>query len=70
MPASPPIMQAIIQDGYGAPERVLRLAETEVPSIGVGDVLVRCGHQRQHPRLGHRRRSTVHHAPGHRVAPA
>jgi NADPH:quinone reductase-like Zn-dependent oxidoreductase len=41
MPANPPVMQAIIQDGYGAPERVLRLAETEVPSIGAGDVLVR-----------------------------
>jgi NADPH:quinone reductase-like Zn-dependent oxidoreductase len=41
MPANPPTMQAIIQDGYGAPERVLQLAETEVPSIGVGDVLVR-----------------------------
>ena len=41
MPAHPPVMQAIIQDGYGEPERVLRLAETEVPSIGSGDVLVR-----------------------------
>jgi NADPH:quinone reductase-like Zn-dependent oxidoreductase len=34
-------MQAIIQNGYGAPERVLQLAETAVPSIGAGDVLVR-----------------------------
>jgi NADPH:quinone reductase-like Zn-dependent oxidoreductase len=34
-------MQTIIQDGYGAPERVLRLAETAVPPIGAGDVLVR-----------------------------
>src|SRR5580692_3470412 len=41
MPANPPVMQAIIQDGYGAPERVLRLEETAVPSIGAGDVLVR-----------------------------
>jgi NADPH:quinone reductase-like Zn-dependent oxidoreductase len=41
MPANPRTMQAIIQDGYGAPERVLQLAETAVPSIGVGDVLVR-----------------------------
>jgi NADPH:quinone reductase-like Zn-dependent oxidoreductase len=41
LPASPPVMQAIIQDGYGAPERVLQLAETAVPSIGAGDVLVR-----------------------------
>ena len=41
MPANPPVMQAIIQDGYGAPERVLQLAETEVPSIGADDVLVR-----------------------------
>jgi NADPH:quinone reductase-like Zn-dependent oxidoreductase len=41
MPANPPIMQAIIQDGYGKPERVLRPAETGVPSIGAGDVLIR-----------------------------
>jgi NADPH:quinone reductase-like Zn-dependent oxidoreductase len=41
MPASPTLMQAIIQDGYGVPERVMRLAETAVPSIGAGDVLVR-----------------------------
>jgi NADPH:quinone reductase-like Zn-dependent oxidoreductase len=41
MPANPPIMQAIIQDGYGVPERVLQLAETSVPPIGAGDVLVR-----------------------------
>jgi NADPH:quinone reductase-like Zn-dependent oxidoreductase len=34
-------MQAIIQDGYGNPERVLRLGEIEVPSIGAGDVLIR-----------------------------
>jgi NADPH:quinone reductase-like Zn-dependent oxidoreductase len=41
-PCSPTrVMQAIIQDGYGAPERVLRLAETGVPEIGAGDVLVR-----------------------------
>src|SRR6266700_3880481 len=41
MPADPPVMQAVIQDGYGAPERVLRLAETAVPPAGAGDVLVR-----------------------------
>jgi NADPH:quinone reductase-like Zn-dependent oxidoreductase len=41
MPAHPPVMQAIIQDGYGVPERVLKLAETAVPSIGADDVLVR-----------------------------
>jgi NADPH:quinone reductase-like Zn-dependent oxidoreductase len=34
-------MRAIIQDGYGAPERVLRLAETEVPTISADDVLIR-----------------------------
>jgi NADPH:quinone reductase-like Zn-dependent oxidoreductase len=34
-------MQAIIQDGYGAPEHVLRLGETGVPSIGAGNVLIR-----------------------------
>jgi NADPH:quinone reductase-like Zn-dependent oxidoreductase len=41
MPANPPVMQAIFQDGYGVPERVLQLAETAVPSVGAGDVLVR-----------------------------
>src|SRR5215469_5435357 len=41
MPVNPPIMQAIIQDGYGKPERVLRPGEIEVPSIGAGDVLIR-----------------------------
>lgn len=41
MPVNPPTMQAIIQDGYGKPERVLRLGEAEVPPIGAGDVLVR-----------------------------
>jgi NADPH:quinone reductase-like Zn-dependent oxidoreductase len=41
MPVNPPTMQAIIQDGYGKPEHVLRAGETEVPSIGAGDVLIR-----------------------------
>src|SRR5215472_15469420 len=41
MPVNPPIMQAIIQDGYGQPERVLRPGEIVVPAIGAGDVLVR-----------------------------
>jgi NADPH:quinone reductase-like Zn-dependent oxidoreductase len=34
-------MQAIIQDGYGKPERVLRPGQAQVPPIGAGDVLVR-----------------------------
>jgi NADPH:quinone reductase-like Zn-dependent oxidoreductase len=34
-------MRAIIQDAYGAPDRVLRLDQVEVPAIGAGDVLVR-----------------------------
>lgn len=41
MPTNPPVMQAIIQDGYGAPERVLRPAEIAIPSIGADDILVR-----------------------------
>jgi NADPH:quinone reductase-like Zn-dependent oxidoreductase len=41
MPANPPVMQAIIQDSYGVPERVLRLGEAAVPPIGPGDVLIR-----------------------------
>jgi NADPH:quinone reductase-like Zn-dependent oxidoreductase len=34
-------MKAIIQDGYGAPERVLRLAEIDPPPVGNGNVLIR-----------------------------
>ena len=41
MTTDPPTMQAIIQDGYGAPERVLRLDQTVRPSAGVDDVLLR-----------------------------
>jgi len=41
MTVNPLIMQAIIQHGYGKPERVLRPGEAEVPTIGAGDVLVR-----------------------------
>ena len=37
----PATMRAVIQDGYGAPERVLRLEEIPVPSIGADDVLIR-----------------------------
>ena len=41
MPVNPPTMRAIIHDGYGAPERVLRLEEIPVPKIGATDVLIR-----------------------------
>src|SRR5215475_4108291 len=41
MSVNPTTMQAIVQDGYGQPERVLRSSETEIPSIGPEDVLVR-----------------------------
>lgn len=34
-------MRAIIQDGYGAPARVLRMDEIDRPVIGVEDVLIR-----------------------------
>jgi NADPH:quinone reductase-like Zn-dependent oxidoreductase len=34
-------MQAVVQHGYGAPERVLRVAEVARPAVGDGDVLVR-----------------------------
>jgi NADPH:quinone reductase-like Zn-dependent oxidoreductase len=34
-------MRAIIQDAYGPPERVLRLDEIQVPSIGADDALIR-----------------------------
>ena len=33
-------MKAIVQDGYGAPERVLELEEVDRPSVGDDDVLV------------------------------
>jgi NADPH:quinone reductase-like Zn-dependent oxidoreductase len=41
MTIDPTTMRAIIQDGYGAPERVLRLAEIPRPSIDADDVLIR-----------------------------
>jgi NADPH:quinone reductase-like Zn-dependent oxidoreductase len=41
MPVDPPTMRAINQDGYGAPERVLRCEEIQVPVIGADDVLIR-----------------------------
>src|SRR5262252_8289821 len=41
MTFNPLIMEAIIQHGYGKPERVLRPGKADVPSIGAGDVLVR-----------------------------
>lgn len=41
VPVSPPTMRSIVQNGYGAPERVLRLDEVPVPSIGADDVLIR-----------------------------
>lgn len=41
MTTDPPTMQAIIQDRYGAPERVLRLDQTARPSPGADDVRLR-----------------------------
>ncbi len=41
MTTDPPTMQAIIQDGYGAPERVLRLDQIARPSPGADHVLLR-----------------------------
>jgi NADPH:quinone reductase-like Zn-dependent oxidoreductase len=34
-------MKAIVQTGYGQPERVLRLGEVERPAVGADGVLVR-----------------------------
>ncbi|MEC4687865.1 MAG: NAD(P)-dependent alcohol dehydrogenase, partial [Nitrospirota bacterium] len=34
-------MKAMVQEGYGAPERVLRLGEVDRPSVGDDDVLIR-----------------------------
>ena len=41
MTTDPPTMQAVIQDGYGAPERVLRLEQILRPATGAADVLLR-----------------------------
>ena len=41
MPVNTLTMRAVIQDGYGAPERVLRLDEIPVPPVGADDVLIR-----------------------------
>lgn len=41
VPVNPLTMRAVIQDGYGAPEQVLRLGEIPVPPVGADDVLVR-----------------------------
>lgn len=41
MTTDPATMQAIIQDGYGPAERVLRLGRTARPTTGAEDVLVR-----------------------------
>ena len=41
MTTDPPTMEAIIQHGYGPPERVLRLAQTARPSTGPDGVLLR-----------------------------
>ena len=41
MPVKPLTMRAVIQDSYGAPERVLRLDEIPVPPVGADDVLIR-----------------------------
>ena len=34
-------MKAVVQEGYGAPERVLKLEEVDRPSVGGDDVLIR-----------------------------
>jgi len=34
-------MKAIVQEGYGAPERVLKLEEVDRPSVDDDDVLIR-----------------------------
>jgi NADPH:quinone reductase-like Zn-dependent oxidoreductase len=41
MPMAPTTMRAVIQDGYGAPSRVLRLGQIQRPSIEPGTVLIR-----------------------------
>jgi len=46
-------MKAIVQDGYGEPAEVLRLAETDRPRIGAHDVRVRVRAASVHPDIWH-----------------
>jgi len=39
--AAPPLMRAVVQRGYGPPERVLELTDVPRPAVGPTDVLVR-----------------------------
>ncbi|GAA4464430.1 NAD(P)-dependent alcohol dehydrogenase [Phytohabitans houttuyneae] len=41
MATNPPIMRAVVQDGYGPPAVVLRVAEIRRPSPGADEVLIR-----------------------------
>jgi NADPH:quinone reductase-like Zn-dependent oxidoreductase len=41
MPISSPTMRAIVQHGYGTPERVLQFTTINRPSVGAADVLIR-----------------------------
>ena len=41
MPTTTRTMRAIVQEGYGAPERVLKLEEIDRPSVGDDDALIR-----------------------------
>ena len=71
VPASPLTMRAVIQDGYGAPERVLRLEEIPVPPVGADDVLVRMRATSVNtPDWATVTGVPVHRPPGHRAAPA
>ena len=40
MKTTPNAMKAIVQEGYGTPERVLKLEEVDRPSVGDDDVLI------------------------------
>lgn len=46
-------MRAIVQDGYGEPEQVLRLTEVPVPSLANDEVLVRVRAASVHPDVWH-----------------
>jgi len=45
-------MKAIVQQGYGAPHDVLKLAEVDTPAVGDDEVLVRVRASSANPGTG------------------
>jgi NADPH:quinone reductase-like Zn-dependent oxidoreductase len=47
-------MKAVVQEGYGAPERVFNLQEIDRPSVGDDDVLIQVRATSANTRTGSR----------------